>query len=61
MSHFLPTSSWRVRIFYVFMFVAALLVSVLALIAVVLLEERTLRGPAAKATPAVVPGAMPAE
>ena len=43
-----------------FVFVAALMVSVLALIAVVLLEERTLHGPAAK-PPAIAPEATPAE
>ena len=43
-----------------FVFVAALMVSVLALIAVVLLEERTLHGPAAK-SPAIAPEATPAE
>ena len=38
-----------------FVFTAALVVSVLALVALVLMEERPLSGPATKETPAVVP------
>jgi hypothetical protein len=44
-----------------FVFLAALAASVLALIAVILLEERTLHGPATEPAPPVAPDATPAE
>jgi Na+/H+ antiporter NhaC len=43
------------------MFVAALAFAIVAMAAIILMEERPLHGPAAKVTPPVVPDAAPAE
>jgi hypothetical protein len=42
-------------------FVAALAFAVVAMAAIILMEERPLHGPAAKVAPPVVPDAAPAE